>query len=184
MNSWLPENIAAQNFMRFWLAGLSLAVLLAVSNFVLMIEASPFGILDHQSAGTATKVDAIQNGWQQAGLLGFAKLSMAVDLIFIGVYFFGAVCGGVLMRADDRIAVKRVGALVIIGAVIFCVTDYIETILQMIQLFAMQGSDHLAKIAASQGTIKVSGMLMTLAGLVGKIIYDKLSASKRENKME
>jgi len=175
MDSWFTKNIAAQNFMRFWLAGLSLAALLIVTNVVFVTDASPFGILDHQKAATAANVNAIQNGWQQAGLLGLAKLSMIVDLVFIAVYTFGAICGGLLMRADDRIAIKRVGALVIAGALVFCVTDYIETIFQVVQLFAMQGSDTLAKVAASVGTAKVGGMLVSLTGLLGKIIYDKFS---------
>jgi|GEM_PF-4342461 len=57
---------------------------------------------------------------------------MIIDLIFIGVNFFGALCGGILMRADDNILIKRMGTFVIIGATLFLVTYYVETMPEMI----------------------------------------------------
>jgi len=131
------------------------------------------GILDHQQAATAANVDAIQLGWEQAGLLGFTKLSMVVDLVFIAIYSFGACCAAVLMLADNRVLLKRLGMLVMVGALSFMVTDYIETIPQTIQLFRMQGDDGLASIASKMGTVKVTGMIVSVLGISTKLILDR-----------
>jgi len=131
------------------------------------------GILDHQKAATAANVNTIQLGWEQAGLLGFAKASMIVDLIFIGIYFFGASCGAVLMLADSRALIKRLGALVMLAGFTFMVTDYIETILQTIQLFQMQGDDGLASTASNMGAVKVTGMIVSVLGISTKLVLDK-----------
>jgi len=173
MKSSTLQTFAEHNFKRFWFAGLSLGVLLLLGNIGLMIEPSPMGILDHQKAATAANVNAIQLGWEQAGLLGFAKVSMIVDLIFIGIYFFGASCGAVLMLVDNRLLIKRLGALVMVGALAFMVTDYIETILQTIQLFQMQGDDCLASTASNMGVVKVSGMIVSVLGISTKLVLDK-----------
>jgi len=135
------------------------------------------GIFDHQKAATAANVDSIQLGWKQAGLLGFAKVSMIVDLIFIGIYFFGASCGAVLMLADNRALIKRLGFLVMVAGFIFMVTDYVETIPEVIQLFRMQGDDALANIASKMGTVKITAMIITVLGISTKLVLDK-SASE------
>lgn len=153
-----------------------LLVVLLVANVGLMMDGSPMGVVDHQSAGTAANVNAIQLGWQQAGKLTYAKANMLGDLIFIGIYSFGALCGGLLMRADERLMVKLVGGFVILAAVVFCITDYVETIAQVIQLFRMQGADNLAQIVASVGATKTAAFVITLLGLGGKIAVDKLQS--------
>jgi len=173
MKSSTIQTITEHNFKRFWFAGLSLGVLLILGNIGLMIESSPMGILDHQKAATADNVNAIQQGWEQAGLLGFAKLNMIVDLFFIAIYSVGAGCGAVLMLTDNRLLIKRLGALVMVGAITFMVTDYIETILQTIQLFQMQGDDGLASTASNMGAIKVTGMIMSVLGISTKLVLDK-----------
>jgi len=131
------------------------------------------GIFDHQKAATAANVDSIQLGWKQASLLGFAKVNMIVDLIFIGVYFFGAGCGAILMLADDRALIKRLGAVVMVAGFTFMVTDYLETIPQVIQLFRMQGDDVLTSIASKMGTVKVAAMIVTVLGISSKLVLDK-----------
>jgi len=64
MKSSTIQTIASHNFKRFWIAGLSLGVLLIVGNIGLMIESSPMGIFDHQKAATA----ANQRQYHSTGL--------------------------------------------------------------------------------------------------------------------
>lgn len=143
-------------------------------NLLLITDVSPLAISDHQSAGSADRIDDIQLAWAAADVLIYAKISMIIDLFFIAIYSFGAVCGGILLRYDGRLFVRRIGSLVIAAAVIFCVTDYIETIAQIIQLFSMQGSDSLASTAALVGPAKSISFLTTFLGLLGTILWDKL----------
>ncbi len=169
----MMKNFALNNFMRFWIAGLILLIIMIFGNLLLITDASPLAISDHQSAGSANRIDEIQFAWAAANLLFYAKTSMIIDLFFIGIYSLGAICGGILLRYDERLFVRRIGALVITAAVIFCVTDYIETIAQVIQLFSMQGSDKLAAIAAQVGPAKSIAFLTTIFGLLGIISWDK-----------
>ena len=104
---------------------------------------------------------------------------MIADLIFITIYSIGALCGGILLRSDNRVFVKRIGALVIAASVIFFVTDQVETIAQSIQLFKMAGSDSLAKLAAAMIAPKTISFLVTLVGLLGVILWDKFLTKSR-----
>lgn len=167
------KDFALKNFIRFWLFGIALLLIMIFGNLLLITDASPRAISDHQSAGTAIRIDEIQWAWQTAEVIVYAKISMLIDLIFIGIYSLGALCGGILLRYDERTFIKRIGALVIAAAIIFCVTDYLETIAQVIQLFTMQGSDRLAAAAAAVGPAKSIAFLITLLGLIGTILWDK-----------
>lgn len=167
------KNFALNNFIRFWLLGILLLLVMVFGNLLLITEASPFGMRNHQSAGSADRIDEIQWAWQSAGVIIYAKISMIIDLFFIGIYSVGAICGGILLRYDERLFIRRIGALIIAAAIIFCVTDYLETIAQVIQLFTMQGSDTLASAAAAVGPAKSIAFLTTLLGLIGTILWDK-----------
>jgi len=59
----------------------------------------------------------------------------------------------------------------------FMVTDYAETIPEVIQLFRMQGDDALANLASKMGTIKITAMIITVLGISTKLVLDK-SASE------
>lgn len=165
--------LALNNFKRFWIGGIIILILLILLNPLLVTDASPLGIADHQAAGSAYNVNAIQNAWVMVGVIHWAKLAMIVDLLFISTYSFGAMCGGILLRHDKRRFISRVGSLVIASSIIFFVTDYAETIAQVIQLFEMQGSDSLANLAASVGPAKNISFLITLFAVLGIIIWDK-----------
>jgi len=52
------------------------------------------GVINHQAAGTAVQIDAIQESWKAANRLGFAKFLMIADFFFIAIYFTGAFLGG------------------------------------------------------------------------------------------
>ncbi len=168
------KDFALKNFIRLWLLGILLLIAMIFGNLLLITDISPMAMSDHQSAGSAARIDEIQWAWAAANLILYAKISMVIDLFFIAIYSLGAICGGILLRYDARLFVRRIGALVIAAATIFFVTDYIETIAQIIQLFSMHGSDALSSAAAAVGSAKNIAFLITFLGLVGTILWDKI----------
>jgi len=167
------EKIARPYFMRFWISGIIFAISLILANFGLFTDVAPFGVVDHQVAGTAIRIDAIQESWKAANRLGFAKFLMVADFFFIATYFTGALLGGILMRADENVRIRQLGFMVILGALLFFVFDYLETIPEAIQLFNMQGDDSLAALSSSAFLPKIFGMVLTLVGLTIKLKTDK-----------
>lgn len=167
------QDLALRNFKRFWFAGLALLIVMLLGNSILITNAAPIGMANHQLAGDGARVDNIQLSWLRADVLIYAKISMIIDLIFIAIYSMGAICGGLLICYDKRRVMRRIGALIIAASIIFFITDYIETLSQAIQLFRMQGSDELAGFAASVGPAKKISFLVTILGLVGCLSWDK-----------
>jgi len=160
------ETLLERRFWRFWLAGILLLALQIVLNMWLMNDVSPLGISDHQAAGTAARVDAIQAGWVQSGVMGLALFSMAIDMLFIGVYSWGAFAGGRFFARENGGYVARLGKVIMFAAVGFFLTDYAETISQFIQAATGGGSDVLAQIAASVRPVKSILFLVTFFGLL------------------
>ena len=165
----------------FWMpfaAGWALFAFLAATNARLATPASPMGILDHQSAATAARVDAIQGAWAAAGSLGFAQLSMALDLAFIGLVTAGGLIGSAMIARRAGAAVLRVFALAVAAAwVVFGVTDYAETIAQVVQVHSA-GSDTLAGLAASMGPAKSISFVLGTPGLLGALIWFRFASRK------
>jgi hypothetical protein len=163
-----------KNFWRYWLGGLALLAFMIVMNNWLTSEASPWGIRDHQSAGTALRVDAIQSAWQAAGALRLAQISIAIDLIYIAVYSFGAYCGGRLFILETAAGLKRLGWLIVVAAIILGIADYVETICQFIQAAEVRGNDTLANIAATAQPIKSLAFLTTFLGIVSGLLLRRI----------
>jgi hypothetical protein len=155
-----------RNFWAYWLSGLLLFAIMALMNVFLSLPTSPMGIIDHQTAGTGARVDDIQFGWKAGGTLTLARISMALDLVFIAVYSRGAYLGGRVMRQESSPMLKRLGALIVIAAAFYPFLDYAETICQFIQVMTFKGSDLLAGIAASVRPFKSVDFLITLTGLL------------------
>lgn len=158
-------------FWIFWGSGMAIFLLLVASGGALQTEVAPGGVLDHQSAGTAERVNAIQASWLEAGVLSQAKLGMIGDLTFILLYAVGGIIGGrLLWQQASSTALKKMGLLIIVTYFVFFVTDYGETVSQFIQLLQGQGSDALSGIAAFLRPIKVvswiAGTLMILIALI------------------
>ncbi len=162
----MAETDIEKRFWRYWLFGLLLLAAMIAMNPALANNVAPLGIADHQSAGTAARIDAIQRQWQADGLLLLARASMAIDLLFIAVYSWGAWNGGRMMRQATAPGIRRIGLLVMIAAVLFLVTDYAETIAQFIQLLQMAGNDRLAALAATAQPIKSFAWIVTFVGLL------------------
>jgi hypothetical protein len=172
----VKETQTERQFWRYWLAGLMLfAVMIAMNPSISNLHA-PMGISEHQAAGNAANVDAIQQQWQSDGVLWLARLSIAVDLIFIAVYSWGAWLGGRVMRASASPAAQRLGVLVMMATVLFCVTDYAETISQFVQAMQNKGSDVLAGVAATVRPIKSLAWVVTFTGLLAALLFRRMAA--------
>ncbi|MBL0925145.1 MAG: hypothetical protein IBJ12_11860 [Sphingomonadaceae bacterium] len=164
-----PETLLERRFWRFWLTGLLLLAAQIVMNVWLITDIAPLGISDHQAAGTATRVNEIQASWESAAVMKLARLSMLVDLCFIGIYTFGAAAGGLLFAREKTALLKRVGVIVLVCAILFGITDYVETISQFVQAMRGEGSDALAGLAASVRPIKSVAFLITFFGLLAAL---------------
>lgn len=161
----------------FWImfgVGWALFAFLVATNGRLVTDLSPLGIVDHQVAGKAAMVDAIQAAWAQAGQLGFARLSMGVDLVFIGILTLAGVLGGLaVMRARSGVVLRALGGLAALTFLVFGVCDYAETISQFVQANS-RGDDALAGLAVAVNFPKVAAFLaghaVLAAALVGVVL--------------
>lgn len=167
----MPKLYSWRNFWIFWGGGMALFIYLIISGGALETVVAPSGILDHQSAATADRVNAIQQSWADAGVLDLARWGMIADLVFITLYMSGGIIGGRLIwqRANSP-TLKKVGLLCVLGYFLFGLTDYIETICQLVQLVNEQGSDILAGTAALAKPVKtISWIVGTFAMIVALI---------------
>ncbi len=171
----MTETSIEKNFWRYWLFGLLLFAAMIALNPTLSTSVSPMGISDHQTAGTAAKIDAIQRAWQAAGVLLIARASMMIDLLFIGVYSWGAWNGGKFMRRDASPNVRRIGGLVMGASLVFLVTDYAETFCQFIQVMQFKGNNALANVAATVQPVKTLAWIVTFVGLLAALLLRRMA---------
>ncbi len=169
------ESKLERNFWRFWLGGLLILAGMIAMNPWFVTESSPWGIRDHQSAGTAARVDTIHAAWQAENVLGLARLGIAIDLVYIAVYSFGAYCGGRLFAQSEKPGLRRLGWIIVAAAIIVGAADYAETICQFIQILSLHGSDLLAGIAATAQPIKSVAFLVTFFGLILALFIRKMT---------
>lgn len=165
--------VSKRAFLIWWLGGLAIFAVSLMLHSPLAIEAVPNGILDHQAAPDAATVNAIQSAWEEAGLIGRARIAMISDLIFIGVYGIGCIIGGLYFRANGRGVWAIMGWIALAMGVIFLVTDYVETALQFVQLVRFEGSDMMAGIASNMGPLKVLSFLVAAAVLVVALVWER-----------
>ena len=171
----MVESKLERNFWRYWLGGLLILAVMIAMNPWFTSDVSPWGIRDHQAAGTAARVDAIQGAWQAAGVMNFARFGIALDLIYIGIYSFGAYCGGRLFAGSERPSLRRLGWVIVAAAIIVGIADYTETICQFIQAMAFKGNDLLAGIAATAQPIKSIAFLTTFFGLLAALAVRRMT---------
>lgn len=162
--------------LRFWIIGIAMLIALFVIGAFTHAE-TQFNILDHQAAGTARKVDEIQQDWRDGGVFAASLVSMFGDLLFIGAYTWGAIRAGMSMRASSSWPLSALGLITIAAGVIFCVADYSETIAQIAQMFRGTGSDTLAALAATMQPIKSATFLLTIATVIVGLVVARFSSS-------
>ncbi|WP_417621790.1 hypothetical protein [Parasphingorhabdus sp.] len=168
----MPKLYNWRVFWIFWGGGMALFLYLVMSGGVLETAVAPNGILDHQSAATGDRVNAIQQSWAAAGVLDHARWGMIADLIFITLYMSGGIIGGRLLwqRANSP-TLKKVGLLCVLASFVFGLTDYIETVSQLIQLLREQGSDILAATAAMAKPVKVIAWIVGTCSMIAGLIW-------------
>jgi hypothetical protein len=171
------ETTLEKRFWRYWLGGLLLLAIMIATNAWFVTDISPWGIRDHQAAGTAVRIDAIQAAWAAAGVMNWARFCIALDLVYIAVYSYGAYCGGRLFGQGNSPALRRIGWVVTVCAIIVCLADYTETICQFIQAMRFRGSDTMAKIAATAQPIKSVTFLTTFIGLLAALFFRRMARS-------
>lgn len=160
--------------LRIWIWGL-IAFAIVIALGATLDADTPYGIVDHQSAGTAAQVDTIQSAWSEAGLRWLAMTAMVGDLIFIGIYSVGAWRAGRSFIRMGNFAVVLIGYQIALAAVVFCVTDYVETGLQFVQLVQDQGSDWMAGTAAFMQPIKIVAWVATFLGVIIALVVRRIS---------
>ncbi len=160
-----------RKFWLFWIGGLVIFALARIPHGPLAIDAVPGGILDHQAAGSGAIVDQIQAAWRAAGLRNTAIFAMCHDLVFIGVYGLGSYWAGRLFMADiARPKLALLGKIIMQAAIVFIITDYVETTLQLIQLLQERGVDWMAATAAFMQPIKIAAWIITFVGTISALI--------------
>ncbi|MEM7664248.1 MAG: hypothetical protein AAF250_00195 [Pseudomonadota bacterium] len=160
--------------LRIWLLGL-LAFAIVIALGLPLQTNTPFGIIDHQAAGDAVRVDAIQAAWRDAGLRGFAMVGMVGDLIFIGIYGLGSWRAGRSFARMNIPSLKLLGNIITIAAILFCFTDYVETGLQLLQMMQDRGSDWMAGTEAFMQPIKILAWIMTFTGILAALVVRRFS---------
>ena len=169
------ESNLERNFWRFWLGGVLILAAMIAMNPWFVTDISPSGIRDHQAAATAARVNDIQAAWQAAGMLGRAQIGIAIDLVYIAVYSFGAYCGGRLFAQASQPMLRRLGWVIVTAAIILAIADYIETICQFVQIMTFKGSDLLAGLAATAQPIKSTAFLTTFFGLLAALFIRRMT---------
>ena len=165
------ETVLERRFWAFWLSGILLLAAQIVMNVWLVTDATPLGMSDHQAAGNVARVDYIHAAWAASGVMDLAIYSMELDLIFIGVYAWGAFAGGRMFGAAPHPMFARLGKVIMVAAIGFAITDYAETISQLIQAAFTGGHEMLSSVAATARPIKTILFLVTFFGvLVGLAI--------------
>ena len=173
-------SITSRHWRIFWLLYViawAMLIWMGIKSGEIAAAAAPYSIASHQAAGDAATVDAIQLRWQQAGQYPLAKFSMWVDIVFIAFAMLSGLLGGRLIqqRAGNQ-ALQALAILVMAIWVVAGVTDYAETIPQLIQVSMQRGSDSLAALAAAMRPIKnlayIGGTLLLWVGL-GWLAFDR-----------
>ncbi len=168
----MPKYLNWRNFWIFWLGGLAVFLFNVATAGPLMTDVAPTGILDHQSAATAERVDAIQQSWAATGQMNYAKWSMITDLVFIGLYTIGGIIGGrLLWQEAESPSLKKLGLFMVLTYFLFGLFDYVETLSQITQVLQEQGSDTLASIAAFARPPKIATWIIGTVGMIIALIW-------------
>lgn len=166
---------------RMWLISLAVFALVMAASASITQGDVTFGIIDHQAAGTASRVDEIQTQWREGGVLSLAIIAMMADLAWIWIYALGSYLAGREFATKRRGVLRFLGLFICAAAIVFGITDYTETISQFIQLLQGQGSDTLAGIAAFMQPIKIAAFMAAFIGVIVAIVADRITGRPGTN---
>ena len=154
--------------LKLWLAGLGIFGVFIVLG-MLAGDASQYNIVDHQAAGTADMVNTIQADWRANGLRNAVIYGMIADFVFIAVYGWGSFVAGRSFYQSGNRLVRILGGSVAAAAIVFLISDYLETILQFIQMLRDEGVDWMAATAATAQPIKFAAFYVTFFGVIAAL---------------
>ena len=166
---------------KVWLISLAMFVVVMVLSSMVTQGDVTYGIIDHQAAATAEKVDEIQTQWREGGVRNAAIIAVIGDLAWIWIYALGAYLVGNGFATKRRGILRIIGWAVAVSAVVFGVADYAETISQFIQLLQDTGSDTLAGFAALMQPVKIGAFIWTFFGIVLALVVDRFASRPTQN---
>ncbi|WP_284125747.1 hypothetical protein [Parerythrobacter aestuarii] len=162
--------ISRRRFLMFWVGGLIAFAIALALHMPLTIEAVPEGIVDHQTATTGARVDAIQQAWAEAGVYRNAFTAMLSDFGFILLYGIGSLMGGLYFLRTGQGTLRMIGWALVGSALVFLASDLTETAMQIQQLTAGKGDDVKAHLAAAMHYPKliswIACFILPLNGLI------------------
>ncbi len=165
--------ISKRRFVMVWTGGLVAFAVTVWLHLPLALDSVPQGIVDHQVAGTAARVDFIQREWAAAGVYRNAFTAMLSDIVFILLYGFGSLLGGLYFLRSARRSLRRIGAVLAIAALVFLASDLTETTLQLLQLAAAKGEDARAAIAAAMHYPKLASWIACFVLPLNGLLLDR-----------
>ncbi len=160
---------------RVWITGLVLFAITVALSVTVTRNGVTLGITEHQQAGTAVRADEIQAAWNTAGVRGNAMAAMLADLVFIGVFAWGSYLLGRVFSGAANGLIRVIGLVVVTSAIVFGLTDYIETILQFTQLLLDKGSDWMAGTAATVRPVKILTFCIAFFGIMLALVVRRFS---------
>ena len=168
--------LSRRRFLIVWLGGLLAFGVAIWLHQPLAVEGVPDGIMAHQRAGSAERVDEIHRAWSAADVYRTAFTAMVSDLAFIAIYTLGSLLGGFYFLTGGAGSLRTLGALLVFAALVFGATDFTETWLQLDQLMAGAGDDRQAAIAAAMYWPKVGSFLACLLLPVIGLVLERRTA--------
>ncbi len=166
--------ISKRAFLTWWIGGLVAFAIVIFLHLPLAVEGVPGGIAEHQSAPDAATVDAIHAAWLEAGVYDQARWAMIADLVFIGIYGVGCVLGGLYFRTLAKPLLRALGWVAVAAGIAFLLTDYGETIAQLIQVTAGAGDDGLAQFASTLRPIKMASFIAAFLSIVAGLVVGRI----------
>ena len=114
-------------------------------------------------------VNTIQADWRANGLRNAVIYGMIADFVFIAIYGWGSFVAGRSFYQSGNITVRILGGSVAAAAIVFLISDYLETILQFIQMLRDEGVDWMAATAATAQPIKFAAFYVTFFGVIAAL---------------
>ena len=171
--------VTRRRFVVVWLSGLVAFVVAISLHMPLTLASVPEGIVAHQTAGSAARVDYIQSEWALAGVYESAMVAMIADFFFIILFGLGSLMAGDYYRRHGKGWLRTIGIVTAIAAVIFLASDLTETIMQFQQLRAGQGDDEMAALAKAMHYPKLVTWIMCFILPLNALVIDWSDSRQR-----
>jgi hypothetical protein len=153
-----------------------LGVLLVFATALMMLvnvplegESSPWGIVSFELAGTPYRALRILLEWKSGRALGYAKLSLLVDFVYLVIYglFFASLATCVGARLEDKIWSSRAAWAASCAAAL----DVLENAVLLSEVVRFTSPTPFPQLAASLAGIKLALLLFSASyGAAGGVL--------------